>query len=249
MKKIAITIFAILVSGISSTLLGQDSPLSIELFGGAGFLASSGGTFDEFRGGYAYPAEASGQLRTFYSAEYQGSYFLKINLGWCISRRFSVQLANQLALPRYAFDNTYYMVSTGKSVSSGPPGGYPALKMANSSYYYTPALGIRVNLLRRTDSPYFELLYGRTFRHLDLKRNSDYYSASDFFEFSRLRDRSSRAYMQISMGMIHRLGDRYLLHLRVGLDTIHEASSGPFFLEESGQYMTFDGSIGLGYSF
>lgn len=249
MKSITFVVFAILITGMGSRLSGQDSPLSLELFGGAGFLASPGGTFNEFQGGYAWPAAPGGQLRTLYATEYQGTYFLKVNLGWRISRRFSVQLTNQLALPRYAFDNTYYIVNAGKSAASGPPSGYPALKMASSCYYYTPALGLRANLLRRADSPYFELLYGRTFRHLDLQRDSDYYSDSEFFEFSRVRDRSSRAYMQIGMGTIHRLGERYLLHLRIGLDTIHEAGSGPFFLEESGQYMTFDGSVGIGYNF
>ncbi|HOT97546.1 MAG TPA: hypothetical protein PLG50_03840 [bacterium] len=132
---------------------------------------------------------------------------------------------------------------------SGPPSGYPALKMASSCYYYTPALGIRASLFNRAESPYIELLYGRIFRHLDLEQEGSYYDPSRFSQFSHVSDRSSRAYMQIGMGMKHRLGERYLLHLRIGLDTIHEAGGGTFFLEESGQYLTFDGCIGLGYSF
>ncbi|HPG84537.1 MAG TPA: hypothetical protein PKY55_14730 [bacterium] len=250
MNRIKLIILIDLLIGIISISTGQVSPVSVELFGGAGFLANPGGTFNEFNGGYAYPAADDGrQLRTYYSTEYQGSYFFKLNVCWRISERFSIQLANQFVLPRYDFNNTFYAVNAGKTSTSAPPSGFPSLRMANSCYYYTPALGIRANLFRRIDSPYLEVLYGRTFRHLDLERNDDYYPTSGFFQFSRLRDRSSRAYMQIGIGTTHSLSNRCLLHLRIGLDTIHESGGGLFFLEESGQYLTFDGSIGIGYRF
>ena len=226
MNRIKLIILIDLLIGIISISTGQVSPVSVELFGGAG------GTFNEFNGGYAYPAADDGrQLRTYYSTEYQGSYFFKLNVCWRISERFSIQLANQFVLPRYDFNNTFYAVNAGKTSTSAPPSGFPSLRMANSCYYYTPALGIRANLFRRIDSPYLEVLYGRTFRHLDLERNDDYYPTSGFFEFS------------------HSLSNRCLLHLRIGLDTIHESGGGLFFLEESGQYLTFDGSIGIGYRF
>lgn len=240
---------AVLIAGFGSASSGQESPVFVELFGGAGFLAQSGGTYDEFNGNYSYPAGAEGQFRTYYSSEYLGHFFLRINLGWRLSEHFSVNLSNQFSSPRYAFNNDYYIVNTERKIPSGPPSGYPALKLASSCYYYTPALGIRANLFNHTESPYVELLYGRTFRHLDLEQDSNYYDPSRFSPFSHLRDRSSRAYMQIGIGAKHRLGERSLLHLRIGLDTIHEAGGGTFFLETSGQYLTFDGSIGIGYSF
>ncbi len=243
--------------GNSTLALGQNSKFFVETFLGAGFLAMEGGTWNEFNGGYSFPEMLDKQgnpvlYKTWYVAEYKGNFALRGNLGYQVMNRFSIFFANEFALPQYNFSSSYsrYYPNLQKGEeSAGPPTGYPEFKIASGSYYYSSAIGVRAFAFNNSRGPYFEFLWGRVFRHIDLAWDRRVYSPSRFHEFSRLRDRSSRGLMRLGIGSAYPLSARASLRLNLALTTVREAGGGFYFLDETGQYFTFDGAIGMGFTF
>lgn len=216
---------------------------------GGGSLIQEGGSFDDLQGDLRGPllTAAGLNLQTVgYRAAYKGALSLQAGFAYRVWKGIAVVAAAELAWPRYRFEE--YILFTPRDGSGCPSlvtgDGSRDLKVKETSYFFAPTIGLRLQLAGKSAGPYVQVEWGKVFRHADLHWNPKWYYTGYPYE-PRVRDRGVKGLMRLALGNEFPVSERLGWVVQLGFTAVKE--SGLFFIASGDQYITFDGRVELRY--
>lgn len=243
-------LLAVLICSLASSAESSNGRGFVSLLMGGGVVVEEGGSFADIQGdlrGQVRPMSGTNmQWQTVgYRAAYAWCLSSQLVAGYRVWRGVVIVVGAELVWPRYDFtEYVRFSYADGSRCASVVPGpGSKDLKVSDLSYHFAPTVGLRIGLREHFHGPYAVVEWGKVFRHADLHWNPKLYTKPRFG--ARTRDRGVKGLMRLALGNDYPLSERMSVAIQLGFTAVKE--SGLFFLGE--QYATFDGRVGVQYTF
>ncbi len=254
-RMVVAVLMALSLVGEAGAQEGLSRTLFAELTLGGGSIIKQGGCSRDLQGAFRGPtwfirSEGITLESVGYGSRMDGHLSLRGAFGAHVWRHVWLFVAGELSWPLYTLEEGIRTThADGRSdVDYGPVGDTRDLHVKWVRYLFAPTLGARLYATRAAAGPYVEVQWGRMFRHVDLYWNPERYEVR-WYHFARVRDREAKGLMRLGVGNQYPLSERTSAVVHLGVTSVR--NEGLFFLGlgDGGQYITFDGMLGVTYRF